>query len=190
MNRIALFVALTLFGALPALAQSTEIGVLAGGSRRFVEKAARDTDDAFLPSDFSLENRAIDLYLAFQIEPDVFVKLKGGRIETQIAYLTRVQDENRVRRDAEGEVEHLEGLVEYRFSEPFGSTGIFGGIGAYRQTSSETEATTDWGLAGGVNADFPLSRRYGILVEGTYHWTQAEFRARYVTLTAGLRVSF
>jgi hypothetical protein len=28
------------------------------------------------------------------------------------------------------------------------------------------------------------------VVEGTYHWTNSRFQSRYMTATAGLRVSF
>ena len=42
----------------------------------------------------------------------------------------------------------------------------------------------------GVNADFPFSRRYGLIAEGTYHWLHTKVRQRFVTLTAGLRISF
>ena len=45
-------------------------------------------------------------------------------------------------------------------------------------------------MTAGVNSDFPISRRYGVLLEAAYHWTHAEFQPRYLTLGAGLRVSF
>lgn len=191
MNRLSLVLLLSLLTALPAAAQSTEFGILAGASRRFVEDAPRDADDAFLDSDFSLENGTVDLYWALQLEPDTFFKLKAGRIETQVPYVTGEDAEGRdIRRDAEGEVQHVEALVEYRFPEAFGSSGLFGGVGMYRHSSDASDATTSWGLTGGVNADFPLSRRYGILVEAAYHWTQADFGPRYLTLGAGLRIAF
>ncbi len=38
--------------------------------------------------------------------------------------------------------------------------------------------------------DFPLSRRYGVVVEGTYHWVNYHYRPRYLTLTGGLRITF
>jgi len=94
------------------------------------------------------------------------------------------------RRDVEGEVQHLEANVEYRFSEPYGTTGLFAGVGFYRQTAPDSDATVNYGVNGGVNADFPLNRRYGIVLEGTYHWTNSHFQSRFMTVGAGLRVSF
>ena len=190
MKRLTLIVLLLTAGAVPAFAQYNEVGVLVGGSRRFVENAPADGEDAFLDSDFSLKNSAVDLYWALRVEPGLWVKFRGGRIETQVPFATGEFEGQPVRRDAEGEVQHVEALVEYRFSEPFGTSGIFGGVGMYRHTAPDVDAATDWGLVGGVNADFPITRRYGLVIEGSYHWTQAEFDPRYITLTGGLRVSF
>jgi hypothetical protein len=82
--------------------------------------------------------------------------------------------------------------IEYRFREPYGTTGLFGGLGFYRQSADDPEvkSTSDWGYHAGVSADFPLSKRYGVILEGTYHWSRAEFRPRYLTVGAGFRIAF
>lgn len=190
MKRLSLIALLLTLGALPALAQSTEFGILAGASRRFVSDAPKDAEDAFLDSDFSLSNSSLDLYWALRMDQDVWLKLRGGRIETQVAHVTGELDGEPVRRDTEGEVQHLGATVEYRFSEPFGSSALFGGVGMYRHTAPDVDARSDWGLMFGVNADFPITRRYGVVVEGVYHWTQADFEPRYMTVSGGLRVAF
>lgn len=191
MKRTCLAIALTLFGALPVLAQSNEFGVIVGGSRRFVDGAPQATGEEFDDSNFSFGNNAVDLYWAMRLDDDTFLKFKGGRIQTSVpvAYEIPGIDET-FRRDRDGEVQHAEMNVEYRFSEPYGSTGLFAGIGMYRQTADGEESSTNWGFNAGVNADFPLSRRYGIVLEGTYHWNRADFQPRYLTLGGGLRVSF
>jgi hypothetical protein len=193
MKRTLILAALAAAFAVPMFAQSTEFGVLVGGSRRFVKDAPRLSDDDLLDSNFSLSNNAVDLYWAMQIEPDTFLKLKVGRIESPVAYVSGQDASNpprATRADAEGEIQHAEANVEYRFSEPYGSTGIFGGIGFYRASAADADARTNFGWNAGLSGDFPLSRRYGVIVEGTYHWTGGEFRERFVTLEAGLRVSF
>lgn len=190
MKRLFLIALLLTMGALPALAQSTEFGFLIGASRRFVADAPKDGEDAFLDSDFSLENSSVDLFWSLRMEQDVWLKLRGGRIETQVAHVTGELDGEPVRRDTQGEVQYLSAQAEYRFSEPYGSSALFGGIGIYRQSAPDVDSVTDWGLNFGVNADFPITRRYGVVVEGVYHWTQAEFRPRYMTLGGGLRISF
>ncbi|HEX7832564.1 MAG TPA: hypothetical protein VF787_23100 [Thermoanaerobaculia bacterium] len=197
MKRTLILAALALCGALPLMAQNSEVGVIVGGSRRFVEGAEHLPGD-FTESNFALSNNAIDLYWSMQLEPELNFKIRGGRIQTQIA--TEYEDQvvgtdgvirtETFRRDFEGEVQHIEGVVEYRFSEAFGSSGLFGGVGYYRQSPDEGDSISNYGFVGGVNADFPLSRRYGILVEGAYHWTNSEFDSRYMTLGAGLRVRF
>lgn len=190
MKRLSLIALLLTLEALPALAQSTELGVLVGASRRFVANAPKDSEDAFLDSDFSLENGSVDLFWALRMEDDVWLKLRGGRIETQVAHVTGELEGEPVRRDTEGEVQYLSAQAEYRFSEPFGSSALFGGVGMYRQSAPDVDSATDWGLNFGVNADFPITRRYGVVVEGVYHWTQAEFRPRYMTLSGGFRITF
>lgn len=191
MKRTSLLLALIVLSALPALAQSTEFGVLVGGSRRFVDAGDREDGVEFFDSTFSLKNNTFELYWAMQVEPDTYVKVKGGRIQTPVAieYHLDGSDKN-FRRDVDGEVQHIETNIEYRFSEAFGSTGLFAGVGFYRQTAPDEDASTGYGFNGGVNADFPLSRRYGVVVEGTYHWTGQNFQSRYMTAAVGLRVSF
>ena len=191
MKRTSLFLALTLvLGTLPAVAQTTEFGIMAGGSMRFVDGAPREEDVVFADSTFSFSNSDYELYWAMQLEPEVYLKVKGGRIETQVAVPYEVEGQNKpFRRDEDGEVQHAGINVEYRFSEPYGRTGLFAGIGFYHHSASDF-SSTNYGVNGGVNVDFPLSRRYGIILEGAYHWTNSEFQSRYMTATGGLRISF
>jgi len=192
MKRTLLPLALIVLSALPAVAQTTELGFIVGGSRRFVDGAAKEDGVEFDDSTFSLSNNSFELYWGMQLEPEVWVKFKGGRLETPvaIAYKTSDTQPKPFRRDARGEVQHAEVNVEYRFSEPFGTTGLFAGLGYYRQTAPDEDSSSAFGVNAGVNADFPLSRRYGIVLEGTYHWTNSPFDSRYMTLGGGLRVSF
>lgn len=192
MKRIPFVFALALFSALPALAQATtEFGVLVGGSRRFVDGAPKEANVEFADSTFSLSNNTFDLYWAIPIDPVTALKIKAGRIETQVPVAYQLTDDGPVfRRDEEGEVSHIEANVEYRFSEPFGSTGLFGGVGFYRQTPEESDASSAFGFNAGVSADFPLTRRYGVILEATYHWVRTEFQPRYLTVGAGMRIAF
>jgi hypothetical protein len=198
MKRTLLLVALILASALPLAAQnSNEFGILIGGSRRFVEGGPERLAGDFIESNFGLSNSAIDLYWSIQTESDVHFKIRGGRIETEIAtpYEAEVTEggvtqTKTFRRDSEGEVAHIEGVVEYRFSEAFGSSGLFAGVGYYRLSPDEGDDLATYGVVGGVNADFPITRRYGVVVEGAYHWTSGDFNSRYMTLGAGMRVRF
>jgi hypothetical protein len=73
---------------------------------------------------------------------------------------------------AKGSMEHIDALIDYRFSEPFGSTALFAGLGLYRQHGSLTAdavpeaqrgntSEMNYGFSGGVNGDFPITRRTG-----------------------------
>ena len=191
MKRASLLLALLLFSAVPLFAQSTELGVIVGGSRRFVDKGLQEGGVVWKDSSFSFSNSSVELFWGLKMEEDVWLKLKAGRIETQIAEAYRLPGiEEDFRRDADGEVQHVDAQIEYRFSEVLGSTGIFGGLGLYRQSADGLETKNNFGWSVGITSDFPLSQRYGIVVEGAYHWTNGDVRPRYMTLGGGLRVSF
>lgn len=191
MKRASLLLALMIFGAVPLFAQSTELGVIVGGSRRFVDIGQRETGVEWRDSKFNFSNSSVELFWGMQMDEDMWFKIKLGRIETQIAEAYKIDGvSGTFRRDAEGEVQHADALVEYRFSEPYGSTSIFGGVGLYRQSADGLSSTNNFGLTAGVNGDFPITRRYGIVIEGAYHFTNADFRPRYMTVGGGLRLSF
>ena len=205
MKRTLFLLALIVLSAMPAVAQSNEFGVIAGGGRRFVwgggsvRSITGPAESDWVESNFSFANTSIELYWSIPIETELNLKFKGGRLESAIAIpyfaddpaTPDVVDPTLFRRDAEdGQVAHIETLIEYEFDEPFGSSGLFAGVGYYRLSAPNEEAQSAWGITAGVNADFPITRRYGVLLEGSYHWTQAEFEQRFLTVGGGLRVSF
>jgi hypothetical protein len=199
MKRTLFLLALVILGALPALAQeTTDLGVIVGGSRRFVDGAPHQNENDLIESNFSFANTSIELFWSLPIEEDLNFKLKGGRIDTEVSIPVEVatptaENPDAItlnRRDVEGEVHHLEALVEYEFDEPFGSSGLFAGVGFYRLAAPGEDTQQTWGVSAGVNADFPLTPRYGILLEAAYHWTRADFDPRFMTVGGGLRVSF
>jgi hypothetical protein len=205
MKRTLFLLALILVSAVPVVAQETnEFGVLIGGSRRFVfgggsiRSITGEAESDWIESNFSFSNTSIELYWSIPIEPELSLKFKGGRLETEIpiSYIaddpaTPAVDPKRFRRDvADGEVSHAEAIIQYEFDEPFGSSGLFAGVGFYHLAAPDEDATTTWGITAGVNADFPITRRYGVLIEGSYHWTRAELDPRFLTVSGGLRVSF
>lgn len=202
MKTTAVLLALALGGAFPAAAQSTEFGVLFGGSSRSVDRlegpfapTGRDFDD-----NFSFSRSAVDFYYGVELEPGTLFKVKVGRIEAPVGLALEVPDapDELIRYDVDGHVEHIDALVEYRFSEPFGSAGIHAGVGLYRQVGRRDAAvpesfdTSDmnYGFMAGVTADFPMTRRYGFILDATHHWTRLPFNPRYLTGSAGVRVRF
>ncbi len=208
MKRAIFLTLLALMVAVPTFAQHTEFGVLIGGSRRFIESGLGepipDSDERreFLDNELSLSNSAIDLYWAMEIEEATRLKFKVGRLEGPVAFRIdnptfdpKKPEETGprfFRRDVEGEVQHASAVIEYRFDEPYGRTSIFGGLGFYRHSADdeEVESDSDYGFQFGVNADFPISRKYGAIVEATYHMSRGHFSPRYFTLTGGLRLAF
>ena len=190
MKRIAFLLAISILCAMSLAAQTTEFGIIFGGSKRIVEREAPAPGEQLTDKGFSLSNSSVDLYYAVQLDPGAYFKLRVGRINGPVAFRTQFGQGAFVRADREGEVQHAEGIIEYRFSEPFGSTGIFAGVGVYRTVADDFDSTTDYGFPVGITADFPLSRRYGVILDATYHFTKADFDPRYFTLGAGLRIGF
>ncbi len=210
MKRAIFLTLLTLVVAVPMFAQGSEFGILIGGTRRFIDSGDGEpipgseppATRAFLDNEFSLSNSAVDLYWAMEIEEATRLKFKVGRMQSPVAVRianpafdpdTPVEGVPRFfRRDVEGEVQHASGVIEYRFDEPYGSTSIFGGLGFYRHSADEddVDSDSDYGFQFGLNADFPISRKYGAIVEATYHMSRGAFSPRYFTLTGGLRLAF
>lgn len=185
MKKAAFLLVIFALAALPAAAQSSEFGFLFGGSKRLNDIPG--TQGEHNVNNFTFSNSVKEAFYGVQLEPDMMFKIKVGEITAPIATL----DAQGQRVNAgKGNIDHIDALVDYRFSEPFGSTGLFGGVGLYRQSVSGYQDETNAGLSAGVNGDFPLSRRYGIIVEGAYHWIHLPARPRYITLTGGLRISF
>lgn len=206
MKKPAWLLVFLLAAAPSVMAQSSQFGFLVGGSKRLIsqkdQEAGRGVSD-----NWKFSNSVKEVYYAIELDPGTFFKIKAGQISAPAAF--RVQTGNAAspqivtaRRDLEkADIDHVDAIVDYRFSESFGSTGLFAGVGLYRQhgTFSATSDVlpqdrdareTNYGFSAGVNGDFPLSRRYGVVVEATYHMLNYHYRPRYITATGGLRISF
>jgi len=171
--------------ALPAAAQYSEFGFLIGGSKRLISHSDEEQGIG-VSDDFKFDNSVKELYYSVKLDEYSRFKIKLGQITAPGAFQV-----NGARVDvAKADVDHIDGIVDYRFSEPFGSTGLFAGAGLYRIDAPDQKEETNYGFSGGVNGDFPMSRRYGIVVEAAYHWVNFHYKPRYITLAAGLRISF
>jgi hypothetical protein len=186
MKRTSLLLALLVASAFPAMAQSTEFGVLVGGSRRFVENNYQPAGGEGIDDTFSFSNTSVELYYKQPIDPATSLRLKVGRMDGSVAFQTGEKE----RTDTTGEIQHISGLVEYEFDEPYGSTSLFGGLGMYRQSAAGFDSETGYGLQIGLGGDFPLTRRYGLIAEASYHWIHFDVRPRYLTVSGGLRIAF
>src|SRR5512141_1192056 len=124
-----LLVAILALTALPAAAQVSEFGILLGGSKRLI--SSQDQAQGVGVSDnFKFSNSVKEIYYSVVLDDSSRFKIKAGQITAPAAF--RV-DNARVDVD-KARVEHIDALVDYRFSEPFGSTGLFAGVGLYRQS--------------------------------------------------------
>ena len=168
----------------PLSGQMSQFGILFGGSRRMSSGGDSSVKD------FSFSNSVKEIFIGTRLEPDTMFKIKAGEIDVPLL----VADGNGGFNKVKGKVDHVDAIVDYRFSESFGSTGVFGGLGLYRSSAPNVADSTNAGLSVGINADLPLSSRFGLIVEGTYHYlhtsSSADARQRFITATGGLRISF
>ncbi|HEY6844128.1 MAG TPA: hypothetical protein VI391_08175, partial [Thermoanaerobaculia bacterium] len=168
MRTTSFVLAISLACAAPALAQTTttnEIGLLIGGSKRLISH----TDQANglgISDSFKFSNSDREIYYAVQLDPGTFFKIRLGQIEGPLAFQYTTAAGARARTDIrKGTVEHADAVVDYRIPEPFGTTGLFAGVGLYRQRGSIVDSAvpvtqqglqteTNYGFLGGVNGDF------------------------------------
>ena len=207
MKRGLFLLGIVMFSALPLFGQSSEFGVVLGGSKRVTGAADRATGDGVATdpaqagitnTGFRWSNRVKEVYYAVETEPQAWFKVKVGEIDgpTSFQIIRPSQSPGvpstqiRHNYDAGGKVQYIDGIGEYRFSEPFGSTGLFLGIGLYRQQHPAESSETNYGFVGGVNGDFPLTRRIGFIVEAAYHQAPFHYTGRYMTLGGGLRFRY
>jgi len=183
MKKTSILLAFSAFLALPAAAQHNEFGFLFGSTKPMKSATGK--------GDFNSGMR--EIYYGIQLEPSTTFRIEVGRMSTPTSLPTGIDPATKKQTfesDPSGTIEHAYGIIEYRFSESYGYTGLFAGAGMYRQKTNAREET-DYGFQGGISALFPLNRTYAIAVEGAYHWINVYSpRPRYVTLGAGLRISF
>ena len=166
MKRLALLTGFLLLLAVPAAAQTMSLGLQIG--------AAESLEDGF---DLDLSSPVRELYFGTELEPDTIFKVRAGQIEPDDFV------------DDDATIDYVDALVEYRFSEVFGSSGLYFGPGFYRARADEAEET-DYGVAAGVNAMFPVSRRFALTGDIGYHWVHFEEEYTFYTLTGGVRFNF
>lgn len=168
-----LLITLAIATALPLAAQDMSFGLLVGGSGRF-------NDD----EGFNLSDPVREVFFGVELEPSTIFKIKGGQIDSDDAPgvgAPGIEDE--------GKIEYISALVEYKFSESFGSSGVFAGPGFYRQRFGSLE-DSNYGIAVGGNATFPITRRFALMGEIAYHWTNFEDRYSFLNIGGGLKINF
>jgi hypothetical protein len=183
MKKTLILLGFSLVAALPVFAQHNEIDLLVGGAKAMKTAAGGKSD---------FQHGFEEISYGVSLEEDTIFKIKLGRMDAKTAFVSKDANGNQVVDvvDAKGQVEYADAVIEYRFSEPFGSTGLFAGTGLYRQTGANRQES-DYGFVAGVNGLFPITRNVGISAEAAYHW--AHFyspKPRYAAIGVGLRFAF
>ena len=192
MKKTLILLGLSLVAAVPVFAQHNEIGLLIGGAKAMKTLAGGKSE---------FQHGFEEISYGVTMEQDTIFKIKLGRMNATTAFASSEKDDkgNNIVDpgdvDPSGQIEYADAVIEYRFSEPFGSTGLFAGTGLYRQngrsTSGANLSESDYGFVGGVNGLFPISRNIGISAEAAYHWVHFyNPKPRYATIGVGLRLAF
>jgi len=192
MKKTLILLGLSLFAALPVFAQHNEIDLLGGGSKAMKTLAGGKSD---------FQHGFEEISYGVVMESDTIFKIKLGRMKATTAFASSAKDDkgNNIVDpgdvDPSGQVEYADAVIEYRFSEPFGSTGLFAGTGLYRQTGTNTSGAhlseSDYGFIAGVNGLFPITRNVGISAEAAYHWVHFyNPKPRYAAIGVGVRLAF
>src|SRR5205085_147178 len=85
MRKTAFLLAFLLVSTMPALAQTSEVGIEIGGSKRLISR----TDQARglgISDNFKFSNSVREAFYAIQLDPGTFFKIKGGQIEGPVAF--------------------------------------------------------------------------------------------------------
>jgi hypothetical protein len=184
MKKTLILLGFSLVAALPLFAQHNEVDLLIGGAKALKTAAGGKSD---------FQHGFEEISYGVSLEPDTIFKIKLGRMNAKTAFLTTGPNGSFVDPkdvDPKGQIEYADAVIEYRFSEAFGSTGLFAGTGLYRQSGSNRQES-DYGFVGGVNGLFPISRSMGINAEAAYHWVHFYSpKPRYATIGVGLRFAF
>lgn len=198
MKKTAFLLGFLLLGATSAFAQSQQFGFDFGGTHRLY--SGHEANGLDVPAGGWSPSHVKEVWYATAIEQDTLLKFKVGELDVPLRDIATTTTNNvtRLVSPVRGRIEHADVIVDYRFSEPFGSTGLFLGAGWYRErglpaqiNGANVSAESDWGWNAGVNGDFPLNRRFGVMIEGTYHSIAGfTYKPRVITGTVGLRMSF
>lgn len=163
--------ALAILVALPAVAeaQTSSLGMSFG--------VAEPTSDGL---DFNLKDPVLEVFYRVPLDKGTSVGLKYGTLESDLE-IEGVKDE--------GDLQYLDVIVSYEFDETFGRSSMFAGIGLYRQELGDLDES-DYGFVAGVNATFPVSRRFSLLSELSYHYAHFEADTSFLILTGGFQFNF
>lgn len=159
---------LLVLAALPAAAEDTSVGLMLGAGQ-----SVRN-------GGFHVNDPVREIFFSTDTDPATTLKLKAGHISL---------DEKRDGADFTRRLDYVDVLVVYKLDQVWGSSGLFGGVGLYRQ-HLDSGSDTNYGYTFGVDGTFPVTRRLAFLAEAAYHSARFQDRATFVTVTAGLKLNF
>lgn len=133
----------------------------------------------------SLTNTGYQLNFLLVTEPRTLVGIRAGQLA-----LDKDDFFNELR-DAELSYATIGG--EYRARQTSFESGVFLGIGAYKLEGTapgRSVSDTSWGLSAGVTSEFFVTRRIGILLELSAHYTDLDEARIFLMGHGGVAIHF
>src|SRR4051794_23427014 len=150
MKKTLILLGFLLVAAFPVFAQHNEVDLLVGGAKAMKTLAGGKSD---------FQHGFEEISYGVTMEQDTIFKIKLGRMNAKTAFASSARDDkgNNIAAagdvDPKGQTAYADVVIESRFSEPFGSTGLFAGPGLYRQSGTSTTGAnlseSDYGFVGG-----------------------------------------
>src|SRR5258706_6143720 len=117
MKKTLILLSFLLLAALPALAQNNEVDLLVCGAKALKTAATGKSD---------FQHGFEEISYGVEIDQSTIFKINLGRMEAKTAFVSKDASGKQVvdAVDNKGQVEYADATIEYRFAEPFGSTGL------------------------------------------------------------------
>jgi len=162
--------------ALPicAQAQSSAIGVSVGSGESLKDGL-----------DFSFGDTVVQLYYETTFGAGTSFRVQYGTLDTQVDV-----DGDDATPLLDSSIEFVDLIGQYEFDEVYGQSAIFGGLGFYRNEVSGLDDEKSWGAVLGVNGTFPVSRRFALTAEISYHWANFEQDLSILVVSGGAKIRF
>jgi hypothetical protein len=123
---------------------------------------------------------------AIVTEPRTLVGVRVGRIG--------FDDDEPLESLFNADLTYLTLAGEYKFDQTFYEGGMYVGFGGYRLEGTDAAGSdqddTSFGLAVGVTGEFPITRRFGVVVDIAGHLTDLDQAQIFATGQAGLFFRF
>ena len=161
--------------ALPAFAQTQtqSIGIMTG----VTQSSAEGYGTSFPANSF-------EIFYTATTDLAVDVEIKAGRVRADNGDFIGIANS-----PESVEIQYVDLMTSYKFWEPWGSTTLALGPGAYKVSHAGVDQT-QFGVTAGVGSEFPVTRRFSFVADIGWHWVGADKNFSFINVNGGIRLKF